>query len=88
MCSTCKHHNHMPSRVMIQIRNVPAKVHRILKARAALAGMSLSDFVLADLQRSVEQPTREEWLERLASREPVSLPVPAAELIREERDVR
>ena len=78
----------MPPRVMIQIRNVPAKVHRILKARAALAGMSLSDFLLADLQRSVEQPTREEWLARLASREPVSLPVSAAQLVREERDVR
>ncbi len=78
----------MPPRVMIQIRNVPAKVHRILKARAALSGMSLSEYLLADLQRSVEQPTREEWLARLASREPVSLPIPAATLVREERDVR
>jgi antitoxin FitA len=73
---------------MIQIRNVPVRVHRILKARAALSGMSLSDYVLADLRRSVEQPTREEWLARLASREPVSLPMPAAALVREERDVR
>jgi hypothetical protein len=78
----------MPGRVMIQIRNVPAKVHRILKARAALAGMSLSDYLLADMQRSVEQPTREEWLSRLESREPVSLPVSAAQLVREERDGR
>jgi plasmid stability protein len=73
---------------MIQIRNVPARIHRILKARAALSGMSLSDYVLADLQRSVAQPTREEWLARLESREPVSLPVSAAELVRAERDVR
>ena len=49
---------------MIQIRNVPAKVHRILKARAALSGMSLSDYLLADLQRSVARPTHEEWLAR------------------------
>jgi plasmid stability protein len=73
---------------MIQIRNVPIRIHRILKARAALSGMSLSDYVLADLQRSVAQPTREEWLARLESREPVSLPVSAAELVRAERDVR
>jgi plasmid stability protein len=78
----------MPGRVMIQIRNVPAKVHRILKARAALSGMSLSDYLLADLQRAVEKPTREEWLARLALREPISLPVSAAELVRQERDAR
>lgn len=73
---------------MIQIRNVPAKLHRILKARAALAGMSLSDYLLADLQRSAELPTREEWLARLSAREPVSLPISASELVREERDGR
>jgi plasmid stability protein len=78
----------MSSGVMIQIRNVPANIHRILKARAALWGMSLSDYLLADLQRLVAQPTREEWLTRLASREPSSPPVSAAELVRQERDVR
>lgn len=78
----------MSARVMIQIRNVPAKVHRVLKARAALSGMSLSDYLLADLQRLAELPTREEWLARLQAREPVALPVAAAELVRQERDAR
>jgi len=35
---------------MIQVRNVPDAVHRTLKARAAMAGMSLSDYLLAVAQ--------------------------------------
>jgi len=35
---------------MIQVRNVPDDVHRALKARAAAAGMSLSDYVKQDLE--------------------------------------
>lgn len=38
---------------MIQIRNVPDDVHRELKMRAARAGMSLSDFLNAELERVV-----------------------------------
>ena len=38
---------------MIQIRNVPDDVHRELKVRAAQAGMSLSDFLNAELVRLV-----------------------------------
>jgi antitoxin FitA len=78
MCPTCKQLVYMPAAsVMIQIRNVPARVHRILKARAAMAGMSLSDYVLADLKEAVELPTQEEWLAQLAKREPVDLPAGA-----------
>ena len=74
--------------VMIQIRNVPDPLHRSLKARAAFAGMSLSDFLLAELRRSLERPTRAELLERLAQRAPVKArPSPAA-VIRRERDRR
>ena len=36
---------------MIQIRNVPDDIHRELKVRAAQAGMSLSDFLNAELVR-------------------------------------
>jgi plasmid stability protein len=36
---------------MIQIRNVPEALHRKLKSRAALAGMSLSDYLLAELRQ-------------------------------------
>lgn len=89
MFCTCRHVVRMPASVMIQIRNVPVKIHRILKARAAMAGMSLSDYVLADLKRSVELPTQEEWLEQLAKREPVMLPASAVgEILEEERERR
>jgi plasmid stability protein len=76
----------MAGGVMIQIRNVPTKVHRILKARAALAGKSLSDYLLDDLKRSVEKPTMEEWLANLKKREPVELSVSVVDLLREDRD--
>ena len=73
---------------MLQVRNVPDAIHRRLKARAALAGMSLSDYVLAELRRSVERPTRAELLERLARRAPVApRPRPVA-AVRTERDRR
>ncbi len=73
--------------VMIQIRNVPDDLHRKLKARAALAGMTLSDYLLAEIRQSAEQPTMEEFRQRLAGRAPTPdlLPSPA-EIIREERD--
>jgi antitoxin FitA len=52
---------------MIQIRNVPDDVHRQIKARAALAGMSLSEYLLREVERLVERPTREQLLARLRS---------------------
>jgi plasmid stability protein len=73
---------------MVQIRNVPDAVHRELKARAALAGLSLSDFILREMKRSLERPTREELLRRVASRAPVLGGPSAAELVRAERNSR
>jgi plasmid stability protein len=73
---------------MIQIRHVPDDIHGRLKARAALAGMSLSEYLLAEVRRSLERPTRAEILERIARRRPVTPRVPAAEIVRGERDRR
>jgi plasmid stability protein len=73
---------------MIQVRNVPDTVHRTLKARAALAGMSLSDFLLGEIRQLAERPSLQELRERLHRREPVKLKVSAAEAVREERDAR
>ena len=56
---------------MIQVRDVPDALHRKLKARAATAGMSLSDYLLAELRLLSERPTLDELLERLATRAPV-----------------
>ena len=72
----------------LQIRNVPDDVHRRLKARAALAGMSLSELALAELRRSLERPTRAELLERVAAREAAAVSVPADRAVRAERDAR
>lgn len=73
---------------MVQIRDMPDAMHRVLKARAALAGMSLSDYLLAEMKQIVERPTLEEFRQRLQRRRPVKLPVPAAEAVREEREAR
>jgi plasmid stability protein len=71
---------------MIQIRNVPDELHRRIKARAALAGMSMSQYILRELERSLEKPTRAELLAEIAALPPVELKPTAAELIREARD--
>lgn len=53
---------------MIQVRNVPDDVHRILKARAAVSGMSLSDFIKRDLERAAARPSLEEIDARITRR--------------------
>ena len=73
---------------MIQLRNVPDALHRHLKARAAMAGMSLSDYLLAEIREIAERPTLAEMAEQLRQREPVSAPIDTARLVREERDSR
>ena len=73
---------------MIQVRNVPDAVHRTLKVRAAMAGMSLSDFLLAEFRHLAERPTLEELRDRLHRREPVKLKTSAAQAVREERNAR
>jgi plasmid stability protein len=73
---------------MIQIRNVPDEVHRAAKARAALKGMTLSDFALAALRDAVSRPTVAEITARIRLLEPVEEAPPAADLVRAERDAR
>lgn len=73
---------------MIQIRNVPDATHRRLKARAAEAGMSLSDYLLAEIEKSAQRPTPTELWRRLRSRLPVAPSIAPAEAVRQERDAR
>ena len=73
---------------MIQIRNVPDALHRKLKSRAALAGMSLSDYLLQQIREAAERPTIEEMRARLARRSAVTLSVDTADAVRAERDSR
>jgi plasmid stability protein len=70
----------------IQIRNVPDAVHRKVRARAAEAGMALSDYLLAEIERIAALPTRDEMLARLHTRSRVKLKTPAARIVRRERD--
>ena len=68
---------------------MPDDVHRKLKARAAMAGMSLSEYALAELLRSLEKPTHEELMRRVKARSAVDLPRGlAAEMVREGRENR
>jgi antitoxin FitA len=73
---------------MIQIRNVPDALHRRLKSRAALAGMSLSDFLLDQIREVAERPTIEELRARLERRPRITPSVAPAQAIRAERDRR
>jgi len=73
---------------MIQIRHVPDDLHRKLKARAALSGMSLTDYLLAEIRHVAERPTAAEIFERLRSRSTVIPDIPVADMVREERDTR
>lgn len=73
---------------MIQLRNVPDDLHRRLKARAALEGKSLSDYLLDEVRRAAERPTISELRSRLASRTPVKPRVVPARAVRAERDTR
>jgi antitoxin FitA len=70
----------------IQIRNVPAALHRQLKSRAALAGMSLSDYLLREMRRVAERPTLDELRARLERRSETTLSVEPAKAVRAERD--
>jgi plasmid stability protein len=73
---------------MIQLRNVPDALHRSLKSRAALAGMSLSDYLLGEIKEIAEKPTMAELRLRLHGRQPITAPIDTARLVREEREGR
>lgn len=73
---------------MIQLRNVSDALHRQLKARAALAGLPLSDFLIREVRKIAEQPTADEMRRRLQEREAYSGRLSPAEALRAERDAR
>jgi plasmid stability protein len=73
---------------MIQVRNVPDRLHRELVRRARARGQSLTDYVQDILEREVARPPAAEVFERVSRRTPVRLAGRAAELIREERAAR
>lgn len=80
------HVEHMAK--MIQIRHVPDSLHRRLRARAAMAGMSLSDYLRLELTRAAEQLTPDELRTRLAAMSRTVAKETPAEALRAERDRR
>ena len=86
MCIACFYALYMST--MVQIRNVPDALHRQLKSRAALAGMSLSDYLLSEIRQVAERPTIDELRARLRSRGETTPSVPPAEAVRAGRDRR
>ncbi len=73
---------------MIQLRNVPDELYQRLKSRAALAGKSLSNYLITEIQRHAEHPAVEELHRRLRARTPVRPTFSPAQVVREERDGR
>ncbi len=73
---------------MLQIRNVPEDTHRLLKSRAALEGVSMSHFLLREIERIVRRPSRREVLDAIRSAPRVTLDEAPAEVLRKERESR
>lgn len=73
---------------MIQVRNVPDRLHRELVKRAAKRRQTLSDFIETVLEREVSTPMAEEVLARIKSRDPVTLDKSVADIVNEERATR
>jgi plasmid stability protein len=53
----------------IQIRDVPEEVHASLRAKAATAGLSLSEYLLREATKIASRPSMSEVLKRAAKRE-------------------
>ena len=70
----------------IQIRGVPEEVKIQLKRSAAAQGSTMSEYLLRVICEDLALPTREEWLARLRSTEPVELDRPVAETLRAVRE--
>jgi len=71
---------------MLQIKDVPQDVHRKLKARAALAGVSLTEYARQTLVDSAARKSREELIAELESIPIDSNRESGAEAVRRARD--
>lgn len=72
--------------ILVQIRDVPEDVHHTLKARAAMTGVSLSEYIRGVLARSASRPTPNELSARIAARGVVTLSEPSEVAVRSVRD--
>jgi hypothetical protein len=73
----------------VQVKDVPEDVHAILRQRAAAAGKSLQEYLLARLVEEARTPTLDEVLDRAGGRAGGRAPFKAAaKAIRAERESR
>lgn len=71
---------------MMQIRNVPPDLHRALKARAAETGVSLSRYLLEELEAIALRPTIREWAGEIKALQPVTVSERPADVLRAEHN--
>ncbi len=79
---------HAPDMPHIQIRDVPESLHRRLKARAAMEGVSMSQYLMWQIERALSRPSRQETLDAIRRERPVVLDPAPADVLRQERDAR
>lgn len=72
--------------VMLQIKDVPDNVHRVLKARAAMAGVSLTEYARTTLEQAARRPSRDELIAELSRTEPIELGESAGQALAHIRD--
>ena len=83
---TWRYHPKVPS---IQVKDVPDDVHATLRRRAAAAGQSLQEYLLAQLIEEARTPTLDEVLDRAGGRAGGRAGFKAAaKLVRTDRDRR
>lgn len=73
---------------MIQMRHVPDDLHRKLKVRATMEGLSLSDYLIREMRKMADQPTPAEVRARIAQRAAVAVKTRPATAVRAEREHR
>ena len=73
---------------MIQICNVPEVLDRRLKARAAMEGVSMSQYVMRRIERALERSSRGDLLAAIDRQPELAPEPPPADVLRAERDAR
>ena len=73
---------------MIQMRHVPDELHRKLKSRAAMEGLTLSDYLVREITKLADRPTMAELRDRIERRSSVVVKTKPAKAVRAERNSR
>lgn len=89
MVEHVQHMRHTDSMTkMLQVRNIPDRLHRELVKRAKTRGQTLTEYVQSLLEREVARPPASEVFDRVETRTPVRLDLRLDEVIRQEREER